>query len=500
MKIRLLLLLIAVPLLSFCQKQGNIWHFGMQCGIDFSTGEPINIPGGQTGEDVTVGDVQEGTSCISDSAGNLLFYTGGKTIWNKNHQQMFNGANIFGGTSSTQSSLIIPLPGSNSIYYVFTSDEFQGYDDHPPQKGYRYSIVDMCLNDSLGDVIPEQKNILLLDSSTEKITACEDFSGNGYWVMGHKMFSDEFVAWHLTSAGISETVTTKIGTIHGWHPVSLNWQSAIAQGQMKFNPQGTKLAVAISNITPGILDIFDFNNTTGVVSNFCSKTFDNDTTWGDRIYGLEFSPDGFKLFFSLNDGYPVFEQRLYQLNLNDDCNSIFESRQIIYQTLGSATSKGMQLAPNGKIYWVGNTYYDLSCINFPNLIGTAVGFDSSAISLNGFNSYSLPNFIAGYKYHNQLACTEYVPVEPPITELKIPNIFSPNADNINDTFIIENLPTDATVHIYNRWGALVAEWNKPDGSWDGRTKGGSQVSAGVYYYIVTQPDGERKKGFVEVIR
>lgn len=35
---------------------------------------------------------------------------------------------------------------------------------------------------------------------------------------------------------------------------------------------------------------------------------------------------------------------------------------------------------------------------------------------------------------------------------------------------------------------------------DGRTKAGIEVSAGIYYYIVTLPDGERKKGFIELIR
>ncbi|MCG3165886.1 MAG: hypothetical protein POELPBGB_01661 [Bacteroidia bacterium] len=89
---------------------------------------------------------------------------------------------------------------------------------------------------------------------------------------------------------------------------------------------------------------------------------------------------------------------------------------------------------------------------------------------------------------------------PKPQELKIPNVFSPNNDGVNDVFEIENLAQGAEVSIYNRWGALVAEWNTPNGSWDGRMKGGGEASAGVYYYIVILPDGERRKGFVELIR
>lgn len=497
MKISIIeILLILAPFLSYSQKQGNIWYFGNGDGLDFNNVTPASISGGQTGTNVTSGDVQEGTACISDSAGHLLFYTDGMYIWNRNHDPMPNGTGLMGGTSSTQSSIIVPLPGSNSIYYVFTADDFSGYDHFPEiQNGYRYSVIDMCLNDSLGGVIDGQKNILLVDSSTEKIAACADENGSGYWIMGHKMFSDEFHAWHLTSDGISETVISHIGTVHGFYDNALDWSPG-AQGQMQFNSQGTKLAVAISNIEPGILEIFDFNNATGTVSNTCQILIDNDTLFGKRIYGIEFSPDGTKLYAAVSGS--IIPKRLYQFDLisgNGNCNAVISSRQTLFQSNTTTILRGMQLAPNGKIYTVCDSYYNLGCINFPNLSGLAADFNPFSITLPQFNSYTLPSFIAGYKYHNQLPCTDYVP-----EEIIIPNVFTPNVDNINDTFIIKNLPANSTVQIYNRWGALVSEWANPNGSWDGHTKGGSQVSAGVYYYIVTLPDGERKKGFIQLIR
>src|ERR1043165_2978678 len=87
---------------AFSQKQGNNWFFGDRDGFDFSSGGPVLVSGGQT--TVPNGDVQEGTASISDSAGHLLFYTNGITIWNRYHQVMPHGTGIMGGTSSVQSS------------------------------------------------------------------------------------------------------------------------------------------------------------------------------------------------------------------------------------------------------------------------------------------------------------------------------------------------------------------------------------------------------------
>lgn len=69
----------------------------------------------------------------------------------------------------------------------------------------------------------------------------------------------------------------------------------------------------------------------------------------------------------------------------------------------------------------------------------------------------------------------------------IPNIITPNGDNINDVFSvkIENLKS-YHAKIFNRWGVIVYEWNDPNGSWSG-----ADAPAGVYYYVVegVQNDG-----------
>jgi gliding motility-associated-like protein len=477
MKIRLLLLFVVVPLLTFCQKQGNVWYFSGNNGLDFNSGSPVLLTNGQ----LPTGGEVEGAASISDSSGNLLFYATAKTIWNKNHQIMLNGNNLAGGLSSTQGVFIVPLPKSNSIFYVFTLDDMQNCFE----KGLRYSIINLCLDDSLGAIETSYKNIPLLDSAGEKMAATYHANGTDIWLVVHKYFSNAFYSFLITENGITDIIVSHIGS---HHPADLTTNCVQAIGQMKISPNGTKLALVNKNaFTVSIAELFDFDNNTGVVSN----SINLQPNLNLQYYGVSFSPDNSKLYISS-------DYELYQYNLNAGVSaSIVSSKTLIHS--GGNPLTVLQLGPDRKLYVnLGSNY--LAVVMNPNELGTACGYIHHAIDLINTVAYFSPSFIDSYKYHNQLACTDYVPIEPPITELKVPNIFTPNADNINDTFIIENLPADATVHIYNRWGALVAEWNKPDGSWDGRTKGGSQVSAGVYYYIVTLQDGERRKGFVEVIK
>eukprot|EP01035_Chromulina_nebulosa_P055523 gene55523-76076_t len=92
--------LIAVPLSIQAQKENNIWYFGNNCGLDFSTTPPTALTNGKI-------NTNEGCSSVSDAQGNLLFYTDGLTVWNKNHAVMDNGTGLKGNSSSTQSSVVV---------------------------------------------------------------------------------------------------------------------------------------------------------------------------------------------------------------------------------------------------------------------------------------------------------------------------------------------------------------------------------------------------------
>jgi gliding motility-associated-like protein len=71
-------------------------------------------------------------------------------------------------------------------------------------------------------------------------------------------------------------------------------------------------------------------------------------------------------------------------------------------------------------------------------------------------------------------------------EYQLPNVFTPNGDNINDLFKSYNPGGVRRVDmkIYNRTGKLVFKTENPDINWDGRDIDSKRfVASGVYYYI-----------------
>ncbi len=75
--------------------------------------------------------------------------------------------------------------------------------------------------------------------------------------------------------------------------------------------------------------------------------------------------------------------------------------------------------------------------------------------------------------------------------VNIPNVFTPNYDNVNDTWsvTIGNLPEDITytsysLTIFNRWGIKVFESEQPRRKWDGHDTSGLECEAGTFYFVI----------------
>lgn len=84
----------------------------------------------------------------------------------------------------------------------------------------------------------------------------------------------------------------------------------------------------------------------------------------------------------------------------------------------------------------------------------------------------------------------------------IPNVFTPNGDNINDKWVIKYLNDypGATVEIYNRYGQLVFKSQGYSDPWDG-TMNGKELPVGTYYYLINPMHGRKQmSGFVDLIR
>jgi WD40 repeat protein len=370
-KTLLLITFLSISFGTYAQGEANIWYFGYNAGLDFNSGVPVALTDGKL-------QTIEGCATISNSLGQLLFYTDGITVWNKNHQVMSNGTGLMGHSSSTQSAIIVPKPGNPSIYYLFTVTNTGNPD------GLRYSEVDMSLNAGLGNVT-SNKNILLFTPTCEKLTAVKSSNGDAFWVVSHAFGDNRFLAYNVTAAGvnlapiISNTGTAIIATSE------LNDETI---GYLKFSPDGTKLISCnfISNV-----ELFDFDAATGFINN--PKT----VKLKEENYGVEFSPSGKIAYVSVSKYGSSY---LYQYDLT--ANDILSSQRML-MTKDSNQLAALQIAVDGKIYIAG--WKKFSVINNPDVFGTGCNVQFDAISLGTGNSPASPSI----RYQRASASFKLVP-------------------------------------------------------------------------------------------
>jgi gliding motility-associated-like protein len=355
-KLIILGLLIFINLELIGQNEFNNWYFGYNCGVTFNTSPPSAMTNGAV-------SCYDQTSTYSDASGNLLMYSDGRTIYNRNHVAMPNGTGLLGSSNPySHASVVLRKPGSNNLFYIFTLTYF-GY-----SQGLQYAIIDMNLQGGLGDVI--SKNNQLVTPVCEKLTAVRHQNGTDIWIITHRWETDAFYAYLLTSSGVSSPVITHIGPIHsGGSGSGYN-----AAGQLVASVNGDKLALATYEM--GFYGVYDFNKATGVVSN------EIQITGYTRSWGVAFSPDGTKLYATKWTYAPVYQFNL----LAGNATAITNSAVII----GTTTSPDagykagfMQLGPDGKIYIAKMNAGYLACINNPNASGTLCNFVDNAIFLSG---------------------------------------------------------------------------------------------------------------------
>ena len=349
------------------QKQDNIWYFGYNAGLDFNSGMPLPLLDNMISTD-------EGVSTISDANGNLLFYTNGVVVYNKDHQIMQNGIGLLGDSSSAQSALIIQKPGSTDHYYIFTTDSRYSFFS-PPQSGVNYSEVDMTLNNGLGAII--KKNLSVIPSTTEHLTATYHHNGKDIWVVAHGYGNNIFHAVLVTENGVTNSVTSAVGA----SGPSI-WPNDHGIGMMKISSQGNALAMSYSNF--GVLEgeqafvglqLCTFDNKQGIVSNAKILSYDI------MQYGVEFSPSGNLLYSTSNS---TGELKQYNLTAQD----VVASAAFINNDIGNSEVVGsLQMAVDGKLYCTSPSNNTLSVINNPDSIGGNCGFAPNSVSLGSGISY-----------------------------------------------------------------------------------------------------------------
>lgn len=348
-------------------QRANIWYFGQNAGIDFNA--PITAISGPL-------NTPEGCSVISDRNGQVIFSTDGFRVYDRNDVEItsVNGSPILyppgigGESTATQSALIIPVPGDETLYYIFTTQEVHG--------GYayelRYSLYDIKLNNGDGGLA--ECNQLLFSRSTERIT------GDANWLIAHEYGNNSFRAYQITPLGISNPVISSIGSDH------LITEEYNGQGYMEL-AGGNQLVVALPTFnTSNFLEFFDFDNTTGIVSNFRSV---NLNATAEQVYGVEFA--GNKVFATLRGTPNSFLREMY---------IDFQGNPVLIPPAApsgpiAAELGAIQTGPDGEIYVAVNNQAALGTIQVNADTLQLSNFVVSSFTLAGgtLSHLGLPNFI-----------------------------------------------------------------------------------------------------------
>jgi hypothetical protein len=223
---------------TLAQLENSVWYFGEYAGIKFRDDIPIMLHDGQLNS-------SENSSSFSDYSGNLIIYTDGVSVYNQFHSTILNGKNLWGHNSTTQ-TLIVPKPGDEYEFFVFTMSPQYDQVVENDSVGCHYSLVNINHGNGLGEII--EKNTLLFKKTTEKVSAVHHANGTNIWVMFHEWESNCFRAYLISENGIEmPPVISCAGMVHqGGGPVPGLNHKYNAAGQMKISPDGSLLALALT--------------------------------------------------------------------------------------------------------------------------------------------------------------------------------------------------------------------------------------------------------------
>ena len=459
-----LALLLFATLASAQLNRSNFWPVAQNFGVDFTSGSPVSTGTGML--------VTESAASISDTSGNLLFYTNGEEIRNANMAVMPNGSGILGCQSSTQGAVIVPMPQNPNIYYVFTTSCFE----QNFTLGARYSIIDMSLDNGLGDVTV--KNQSIRTNVAEELAATYHNNNCDFWVVFHDLSSSNYYSYLLTDTGLDTVpVTSSAGPNY-----AMIGSSTYGRTMLKFNQGGTMaVQTARQNTTP---QVHQFDRSNGQFSAFIDIapwSFLND------YYSGCFSPNDSVLYIIARAyGSSTTSSYLIQYDLSTPTSSAVSASRDVLHVQGTGPNLGqMQLGPDGLIYFSLYQQPFLGTITNPNVVGAGAIVDHVAFNTGSAVQYALPNFVSQFIGPGpNLGCTPPVAIE--LSDYDIHPKVYPNPSQGRVHFEFNQLNGEHYhLKINDLLGRVVFEQKEVQSPFQFN---GDDLPAGVYVYTLFEGD------------
>ena len=378
---------IRIKMWDIPDQSNNIWYFGNGAGLDFNPDpDDESAPVPRPIATAHPQSIPAGTSTISDQAGQVLFYTDGKSVWDLNGTLMENGSDIGGSNTASQAVLAVPVPTQSTLFYLFTTQS-----SGSGTNVVSYSLVDIKAENTTGVGNVVTKNNFLFSPSTEQSAALS--AGDTTWVLFHELGNNTFRAYPVSSQGIGQSVNSSVGSIHGYNS---------GVGAMKFSPDGSKLAITISEEGCNRTEIFEFNQQTGALTEYALL----DLGCSGDIYGLEFSSDSDRILVSYRNGGPGIEEYIIK-EVTSGCPSCFASAttSAARATCILSTKKvlsipaglilgALQIASDGQIYVAVVGSNRIGQIQVGTGCTQASTFNQDAVeAMPGTSNLGLPSFV-----------------------------------------------------------------------------------------------------------
>lgn len=342
------------------QNQNNTWLFGTFLGMKFNSGNMTVLKD-------KASNMYASTACASISNptdGNLLFYTNGNKVWDKNNQLMPNG-DLSLNIGFSPFCLIVPA-NVNSYFIFYTNQSDQIY----------YALVDMKLNNGNGDLV--YKDQLLAGEMDLQFTAVKMFNAQGHWLIAHKKGTNQFHSYAITGNQISVTPVISAQGSNTFQNTSFYY------GKMITDLKGTKLVYTFYDS--------DINNSLGCITEeFLIDKKCGTLTLHKKLNDF-FSATYPKVSYICYDSSAKFLYASYYMS-SDHCMLYQYNMQLpnpasnkVLITASAENIGNMQLGSDGKIYVTSSenrTYTSrVSIIARPWLAGAACQFQQNVLQLS----------------------------------------------------------------------------------------------------------------------
>ncbi len=399
MKFWILLFSLFISLDISAQKQDYIWFLGKDQSLEPGI-QGMMIDWNENAipvkHDLAFG-IDNNNASICDKDGNLLFWSNGCAVINREQEVMPHGDTLnwdafrevigweecIRGYPAAQNIKILPDPSyKDGFYIVHKAWKYNGQFEDITME-LRHSYVDMTLDGGRGDVVYFDSILYEGRSVNHCLEAIYSDNGKDWWILQPVENDSLFLTYQINENGI-ERFADQASDVH------FKFLRA-GGGTMRFSPDGTKLAYYDYFLN---LHVYDFNRTDGVLSNHQEVIIFDDVDEKDdtefRFGSVEWSPNSRFMYVPVTDS--LFQIDSWEIDINDGIRliDVYDGTQDPFATTFYISS----LAPDCKIYICsGSGTKSYHVINKPNQLGIDCNFIQNGLVLpQNAGSANLPLF------------------------------------------------------------------------------------------------------------